>query len=92
MDLPITDEELKMVKMNMEQTLNVYTSSQYNQEVEELVERTGMNYLDAILHHADENKLESETIAKLINANLKMKLREEAEQLHYLPKTAKLPI
>ena len=25
--------------MNMEQTLNVYTSSQYNQEVEELVER-----------------------------------------------------
>ena len=80
-----------MVKMNMEQTLNVYTSSQYNQEVEELVERTGMKYLDAILHHADENKLESETIAKLINANLKMKLREEAEQLHFLPKTAKLP-
>ena len=35
----------------MEQTLNVYTSSQYNQEVEELVERTGMKYLDAILHH-----------------------------------------
>ena len=81
-----------MVKMNMEQTLNVYTSSQYNQEVEELVERTGMKYLDAILQHADENKLESETIAKLINANLKMKLREEAEKLHFLPKTAKLPI
>ena len=38
--------------MNMEQTLNVYTSSQYNQEVEELVERTGMKYLGAILHHA----------------------------------------
>ena len=81
-----------MVKMNMEQTLNVYTSSHYNQEVEELVERTGMKYLDAMIHHADENKLESETIAKLINANLKMKLREEAEKLHFLPKTAKLPI
>ena len=38
---------------------------------------------------SDENKLESETIAKLINANLKMKLREEAEQLHFLPKTSK---
>ena len=76
----------------MEQYLNVYTSTEYNSEIEELVERSKMKYLDAILHHAQENNLESETIAKLINANIKMKLREEAEQLHFLPKTAKLPI
>ena len=55
--------------MNMEQTLNVYTSTEYNSEIEELVERSKMKYLDAILHHAQENNLESETIAKLINAN-----------------------
>ena len=76
----------------MEQYLNVYTSAEYNSEIEELVERSKMKYLDAILHHAQKNNLESETIAKLINANIKMKLREEAEQLHFLPKTAKLPI
>ena len=76
----------------MEQVLNVYTAKQYNQEIEELVERTNMKYLDAILYHSDENNLESETIAKLISANLKMRLREEAEKLHFLPKTAKLPI
>jgi hypothetical protein len=51
-----------------------------------------MSYLDAILYHAEENNLESETIAKLINISTKNKLREEAETLHFLPKTSKLPL
>ena len=42
----------------MEQTLSVYTSSQYNKEVEELVERSGMQYLEEMILHDDENKLE----------------------------------
>ena len=51
-----------------------------------------MSYLDAILHHAEVNNLESETIASLINISTKNKLREEAESLHFLPKTSKLPL
>ena len=76
----------------MEQLLGVYTMVRYNEEIEQMVEETKMSYLDTILHHADQNNLESETIAKLISANLKMKLRVEAERLHFLPETAKLPI
>jgi hypothetical protein len=76
----------------MEQLLGVYTTARYNEEIEQMVEETKMSYLDTILHHADQNNLESETIAKLISANLKMKLRVEAESLHFLPKIAKLPI
>ena len=76
----------------MKELLNMYTPEQYNIEIEELVERTRMSYLDAMLHHADENGLESETVAGLINVKTKTKLREEAEKLNFMPKTSKLPI
>ncbi len=72
--------------------LNLYSSDQYNSEIEEIVERTRMSYLDAMLYHADENGLESETGAGLINVKTKNNLREEAEKLNFMPKTSKLPI
>ena len=76
----------------MVEELNLYTSERYNSEIEEIVERTSMSYLDAMLYHADENGLESETVAGLVNVKTKTKLREEAEQLNFMPKTSKLPI
>jgi len=76
----------------MDEELNLYTSERYNSEIEEIVERTRMSYLDAMLYHADENGLESETVAGLINVKTKTKLREEAEILNFMPKTSKLPI
>ena len=76
----------------MAEELNMYTSERYNSEIEEIVERTSMSYLDAMLYHADENGLESETVAGLINVKTKTKVREEAEQLNFMPKTSKLPI
>ena len=76
----------------MKEEPNLYTSERYNSEIEEIVERTRMSYLDAMLYHADENGLESETVAGLINVKTKTKLREEAEQLNFMPKTSKLPI
>ena len=74
----------------MEILPNIYNPERFNNEIEEVVER--MSYLDAILYHAEENNLESETIAKLINISTKNKLREEAEILNFLPKTSKLPL
>ena len=76
----------------MKEILNMYTSEKYNSEIEEIVERTQMSYLDSMLYHAEENGLESETVAGLINTKTKTKLREEAEELHFMPRTAKLPI
>ena len=76
----------------MDEELNLFTSERYNSEIEEIVERTRMSYLDAMLYHADENGLEAETCAGLINVKTKTKLREEAEILNFMPKTSKLPI
>ena len=76
----------------MKESLNFYSSEKYNTEIEEIVERTSMSYLDAMLYHAEENGIESETVAGLVNTKTKTKLREEAEELHFMPRTAKLPI
>tara|TARA_Y100000817_G_C16684490_1_gene467492 strand:- start:449 stop:679 length:231 start_codon:yes stop_codon:yes gene_type:complete len=76
----------------MVELLNMFTSERYNDEINEIVDRTKMSYLDAIMYHADENGLESETVAGLINVKTKNKLREEAEALNFMPKTSKLPI
>jgi len=72
--------------------LNMFTPERYNDEINGIVDSTKMSYLDAIMYHADENGLESETVAGLINVKTKNKLREEAEALHFMPKTSKLPI
>ena len=76
----------------MTELLNMFTSERYNDEINSIVETTKMSFLDAIMYHADENGLESETVAGLINVKTKNKLREEAETLHFMPKTSKLPI
>ena len=76
----------------MKEILNLFTSERYNSEIEEIVIRTKMSYLDAMLYHADENGLEAETCAGLVNVKTKTKLREEAEILNFMPKTSKLPI
>jgi len=76
----------------MVELFNMFTSERYNNEINEIVDTTKMSFLDAIMYHADENGLESETVAGLINIKTKNKLREEAEALNFMPKTSKLPI
>ena len=50
-----------------------------------------MTYIEAITYYCEENKLEPETASKLIQGVLKQKVREEAIDLHFLPKTATIP-
>ena len=68
------------------------TTKSFSLQIEELVKTKNMSYMDALLYYGDENKLESETIASMVSSKVKAKLRVEAEELHFFPKTAKLPI
>ena len=72
--------------------LQTQTSSEFYIKIQELVEKTKLSYMDAILHYCDQNEMEPETAAQLVNTKLKAQIREEAEVLNFLPKTAKLPI
>ncbi len=51
-----------------------------------------MTYIDAIMFYCDENKLEPETAGKMVGGKLKQNVQDEAEDLHLIPKTSKLPI
>ena len=72
--------------------IKIHDSVEFNKEIETLVKTKNMSYMDALLFYGDENKLESETIATMVSSKIKAKLRVEAEEFHFLPRTAKLPI
>lgn len=72
--------------------LDIQSAKQFADKIEKVVSDTKMNYLDSILYYCEENRMEPETAASLVGGKLKQKLREEAEELHFLPKTSKLPL
>lgn len=63
-------------------------------DIESLVLKTKMSYIDAIVEYCGDNNIEVDTVNKLISKPLKEKLRHEATELNYLKRTshAKLPL
>ena len=62
--------------------LQTQTSSEFFTKITEIVNRTKLSYMDAILHYCDQNGMEPETAAQLVNTKLKAQIREEAEKLN----------
>lgn len=75
---------LKNIKIN---TLS------FDQDIEQLVTKNKMSYLDAIIMWTESKGVEIEFIASLIkkDTNLKSKIKAEAEDLNFLEKGAQLP-
>ena len=63
-------------------------------DIEALVLRTKMNYIDAIVEYCSQNEIEVESVSKLLNKPLKEKIKADATELNYLKKTSrgKLPV
>ena len=72
--------------------LQTQTSAEFYTKIVKLVQDTKLSYMDAVMHYCDLNNMEPETAAQLVNTKLKAQIREEAEVLNFLPKTAKLPL
>lgn len=70
------------------------TSEKFIKEIENLVTRYDLDYMDAVVHYCEKNNIELEAAAGIIRSNLriKAKLQDEAEDLNFLPKRAKLPV
>ena len=66
----------------------------FSMSIETLARDKDMSVMDAIIEHCTNTGLEIEVAAKLISTSLKAKIKIEAEELHFLPKsnTAKLPV
>lgn len=66
----------------------------FSMAIETIAKKKSISYMDSILEYCNETGLEVELAAKLISGSLKAKIKLEAEDLHFLPKsnTAKLPV
>ena len=71
--------------------LKILSPQDFTITIEHIKKSKNMTYMDAILYYCEQNKIEPETIGKLVQGALKQKVREEAESLNFLPKTTKIP-
>ena len=67
---------------------NFLTKEKFAEDIEYLVRRTKMNYIDAIVEYCEERSIEVESIGKLMSKPLKEKLRMDAIELNYLKGSA----
>ena len=66
----------------------------FSLNIEKLARDKNTSYMDAVILYCEQTGFEVEVAAKLISGALKSKIKMEAEELNFLPKsnTAKLPI
>jgi hypothetical protein len=72
-----------------------FCPSRFAQEIESIVHETnGMSYIDAIVYFCEQNKIDLESVPKLISKPLKEKIKYEAMELNFLKRSsrAKLPL
>lgn len=72
--------------------LDIMTSQKFSLIIEQAAREKRLSYMDAIVWWCEQNEMEIETAAKLINGVIKEKIRVEAQDLNYLEKSARLPI
>ena len=67
--------------------------AEFNQEIEKFVKDTGETYIDAVVHYAEKNGLEVETVSKMLNRVIRQKIESEASDLNLLrEKLCTLPV
>jgi len=64
------------------------------QKIDDMVEAHGLDYIDAVISYCENYNIEIETIGEIISKTpvLKSKIELEAQNLHFLKATEKLPI
>ena len=87
-------EMSKAQKISDELNKKFISRDKFAEEIEALVLRTKMNYIDAIVEYCEQNNIEVDAVGNLISKPLKEKIRYDAVQLNYLKKTTlgKLPL
>jgi hypothetical protein len=65
----------------------------FSLNIESFVNKKNVSYMEAVVLYCEETGLEIELASKLISGSLKSKIKIEAEELNFLPKsnTTKLP-
>ena len=68
------------------------TPKQFALVIEKRASQKRISHMDAVLDYCKEKEIEPEQVTHLINRNLKDKIKMNAQDLNFLPKTATLPV
>jgi hypothetical protein len=59
--------------------------------IENIVKTKRLSYIEAIVHYCEQHDIDTATVNSYITKPIKDKIRVEAENLNYLPKSGRLP-
>jgi len=84
----------KQQDINEELNKKFISKEKFAEDIEALVLKSKMNYIDAIVEYCEMNSIEVDTVNKLISKPLKEKIKCDAMELNFLKKTTmgKLPL
>jgi hypothetical protein len=68
------------------------SKEEFSVTIERFAKQKRCSYMDAVILYAEENEIEVESAARMISQSLKEKIEVEAQDLNFLPKSARLPI
>ena len=68
------------------------TPKQFALQIEKIASKKKITHMEAVLDYCREKEIEPDQITHLINRALKDKIKMNAQDLNFLPKTATLPI
>ena len=68
------------------------TPKQFALVIEKRASHKRLTHMDAVLDYCLEKEIEPDQVTHLINRNLKEKIKMNAQELNFLPKTATLPV
>ena len=68
------------------------TQNDFCRQVEKYVEKWKVSYMDAIITLCEAKGIPIESMNKILSKPLIEKLKQEGEELNFLPKSNKLPI
>lgn len=73
---------------------NALSTDTFYKELDILVNKHNLNYVDAVVHFCEKYEIEIETAAAMIrnNQRIKSSIQIEGEELRLLPRTPRLPI
>lgn len=82
------DQEVKK-ELNKILKEKFYCPSRFAQEIETTVQQEKCSYIDAIIFFCEKNKIDLESVPKLLSKPLKEKIKYEAIELNFLKKTSR---
>jgi hypothetical protein len=77
-------------ELNKELESKFYSQVKVSQDIEEIyTKNSDMSYIDSVMHFCELNKIDVESIPKLISKPLKEKIKYEAMELNFLKRTSR---